>query len=39
MVPDPDYPSDSDGEEEEEEEEEEKSSPPIDNTPRKKSRR
>jgi len=38
--PDPDYPSDSEEEEgEEEEEEEEEQQPPIDDTPRKKSRR
>jgi hypothetical protein len=38
--PDPDYPSDSEEEEgEEEEEEEEQQQPPIDDTPRKKSRR
>jgi hypothetical protein len=46
MVPDPDCPLDSEGEEEEKEEEEdkleeeeEKSSPPINDTPREKSRR
>jgi hypothetical protein len=38
--PDPDYPSDSEEEEgEEEEEEEQQQQPPIDDTPRKKSRR
>ncbi len=36
--PDPDYPSDSEEEEGEEEEEEEQQQPPIDDTPRKKSR-